>query len=178
MENLEQEINSLKSAIRDVPDFPKEGIIFKDITTLLQDPVKFKRCVDLLVAKYLEHGIDAVVAIEARGFILGGAVAYHLGAGFVPVRKKGKLPYKIHEVTYDLEYGTDTLTIHQDAVKPDSRVLIVDDLLATGGTTNAGIQLLEKSNAQIVGAAFLIELTFLEGRQKLQGHDIFSLIKY
>ena len=178
MENLEQEINNLKNSIRDVPDFPKAGIIYKDITTLLKDPIKFKRTVDLLVAKYMEHGIKDVIAIESRGFILGGAVAYHLGAGFIPVRKKGKLPCKVHEVTYDLEYGTDTLAIHQDAVKPGSKVLIIDDLLATGGTTGAVIRLLEKLEAQIAGIAYLIELTFLKGRAKLQGHDVFSLIKY
>jgi adenine phosphoribosyltransferase len=167
----------LKRFIRDVPDFPKKGIIFKDITTLLKEGDKFRIAVDKIVNKYKTKRVDAVVSVEARGFIFGSAVAYKLGAGIIPVRKKGKLPYLTHSVTYDLEYGQDTLEIHQDAFKRGARVLIIDDLLATGGTVRAVIDLVEQLGARVVGAAFLIELTALKGREKLKGYPLFSLIK-
>jgi len=167
----------LKEAIRDIPNFPKKGIIFKDITTLLKDGDKFRVTVDRIVNEYKTKHVDVVVSVEARGFIFGSAVAYKLGAGIVPVRKKGKLPYRTHSITYDLEYGQDTLEIHQDAFKKGAKVLIVDDLLATGGTTRAVVDLVEKIGGNVVGLAFLIELTALKGRGKLKGHSVFSLIK-
>jgi adenine phosphoribosyltransferase len=169
--------NNLKSVIRDIPDFPKEGIIFKDITTLLNNKEKFRESVDLLASEFKDKKVDIVLSVEARGFIFGAAVAYKLGAGLVPVRKKGKLPNKTLSVTYDLEYGTDTLEIHQDAFKKGDRVLIVDDLLATGGTTRAVADLVERMGGKIVGLAFVIELTPLKGREKLKGYNIISLIK-
>lgn len=167
----------LKKSIRDIPDFPKKGIIFKDITTLLKEAGAFKEAVDAIVRQYKDKKIDTVVSIEARGFIFGAAVAYKLGTGLVPVRKKGKLPHKTHAVTYQLEYGTDTLEIHQDAVKKGDRVLIVDDLLATGGTVKAVTELIEKIGGEIAGIAFVIELLPLKGREKLKGYEITSLIK-
>lgn len=170
--------SSLKDKIRDVPDFPKKGIIFKDITTLLKDGTTFKEAVDKLAARVEGKRIDQVISVEARGFIFGSALAYKLGAGMIPVRKKGKLPYKTYEVTYDLEYGQDTLTIHQDAIKKGEKVLIVDDLLATGGTTRATIDLVKKMGGEIADIIFLIELEFLKGREKLSGYPVFSLIKY
>jgi adenine phosphoribosyltransferase len=169
---------NLREKIRDIPDFPKKGIIFKDITTLLNDPVAFSKAIDLLGDRYTEKKIDAVVGIEARGFIIGSALAYKLGAGFIPIRKPGKLPYKTHSMTYELEYGTDQLEIHQDAIKPGQRVLIVDDLLATGGTIKAAADLVAKLNAEILEIAFLIELTFLKGRDKLNKYNIYSLIQF
>ena len=170
-------IEELKKSIRDVPDFPKKGIIFKDITTLLMDPGKFRTAVDYMAAPYADRSIDAVVSIEARGFILGSAIAYKLGCALVPIRKKGKLPYKTYEVTYDLEYGTDTLQMHQDAIKPGANVLIVDDLLATGGTAKAAANLVEKAGGVVAGIGFVIELTgSLNGREKLKGYDIFTLL--
>lgn len=171
-------IDELKNSIRDIPDFPKKGIIFKDITTLLKDGRKFKNAVDFIVERYKDKKIDKVVAIEARGFILGGVVAYKLGAGIVPVRKKGKLPYETHSVEYELEYGKDSLEIHKDAVKPNDRVLVIDDLLATGGTMNAVCSLVEQLKGRIVEIAFLIELVFLKGRSRLKGRKVFSLIKF
>ena len=168
----------LKDYIRDIPDFPKKGIIFKDITTLLQDRRAFGCAIDELAAKFSDQKVDLVVAVDARGFILGGAIAHKLGTGFVPVRKKGKLPYKTTSVTYELEYGTDTLEMHDDAVKPGDNVLIIDDLLATGGTVKAVTDLLKKSGATIMGIGFLIELTFLKGIDKLKGYPVYSLIKY
>ncbi len=167
-----------KKYIRNIPDFPKPGILFRDITTLLNERKIFKSAVDTLVNKYKDKKITAVVAVEARGFILGGAIAHKLGAGFIPVRKKGKLPCKTNSVTYDLEYGTDTLEIHHDALKPKDNVLIVDDLLATGGTIKAVTDLIKQSPAKIRGIAFLIELTDLKGKDKLNGFPIYSLIKY
>ncbi len=164
--------------IRDIPDFPKPGILFRDITTLLQDKKAFKAAIDALVARYKGKKIDTVVAIESRGFILGSVIAYKLGAGLVPVRKKGKLPAKTNSVTYELEYGTDTLEIHHDAIQPKSRVLIVDDLLATGGTVKAVKGLVKQLQGDIVGIAFLIELSALKGRDKLKGDPVFALIKY
>lgn len=168
----------LKKYIRNIPDFPKQGILFRDITTLLKDKKAFEVAVDNLADKYRNKKINAVVAVEARGFILGGVIAHKLGAGFLPVRKKGKLPWKTNSVTYDLEYGTDTLEMHRDAVKPGDRVLIVDDLLATGGTVGAVVDLVKQQKGKIVGIAFLIELGDLKGRDKLKGYPVFSLIKY
>ncbi len=167
-----------KDYIRNIPDFPKPGILFKDITTLLNDHQAFKHTLDALVKKYKNKKIDKVAAVEARGFILGGAVAYKLGAGFVPVRKKGKLPWKTNSVTYELEYGTDTLEIHHDAIKPGERILIVDDLLATGGTARAVTDLVKQLHGKIVGIAFLIELTDLKGKDKIKECPVYSLIKY
>jgi len=170
--------SELKGRVRDIPDFPKEGIIFKDITTLLKDKDAFKKSVDLLAKKFKNEGIEQVVGVEARGFIFGAALAYKLGAGFVPVRKKGKLPSKTKSVTYDLEYGQDSLEIHEDAIKPNMRVLVVDDLLATGGTVEATVELLKSQNAVIAGIAFLIELKFLKGKNKLKDFPVYSVIKY
>lgn len=167
-----------KNYIRNIPDFPKPGILFRDITILLNERKIFKLAVDTIVNKYKNKKITAVVAVEARGFILGGAVAHKLGAGFIPVRKKGKLPWKTNSVTYDLEYGTDTLEMHQDALKPKDNVLIIDDLLATGGTVKAVIDLIKQAPVKICGVAFLIELTDLKGKDKLKGYSVYSLIKY
>ncbi|HBR14797.1 MAG TPA: adenine phosphoribosyltransferase [Candidatus Omnitrophica bacterium] len=172
------DLTDLKGRIRDIPDFPKQGIIFKDITTLLKDKEAFKKSVDLLAAKFKDEKIDLVVGVEARGFIFGGALAYKLGAGFVPVRKKGKLPYKTKSISYQLEYGTDVLEIHEDAISPNDRVLIVDDLLATGGTIKAVAQLVKAQKAMIAGVAFLVELEFLKGKNKLKNLQVYSLLKY
>ncbi len=171
-------MEEIKKAIRTVPDFPKKGILFYDITTLLKDGRKFKSVIDKLSNRFINQRIDAVVSIESRGFIVGSAIAYRLGAGMVPVRKKGKLPYKTHRAAYKLEYGEDTLEIHQDAIKPNSNVLIVDDLLATGGTISAVIELVKKLKGKIAGIVFLIELSFLKGKEKLKGYDYFSLLQY
>jgi adenine phosphoribosyltransferase len=170
--------SELKKYIRNIPDFPKPGILFRDITTLLKDKKAFKLAIEALSNKYKNKKIDAVVAVEARGFILGGAIAQTIGAGFVPVRKKGKLPSKTNSVTYNLEYGTDTLEIHHDAIKPQDKVLIVDDLLATGGTVKAVTDLIKQLGGEITGIAFLIELTGLKGKEKLRGYPVYSLIKY
>ena len=168
----------LKSCIRDIPDFPKEGIIFKDITTLLSDKDAFKNAIDSLAKKFKKERIEYVVGVEARGFIFGAALAYKLGVGFVPVRKKGKLPYKTKSITYALEYGTDVLEIHEDAIPAKSRVLIVDDLLATGGTVKAVADLLKSQKVVIAGAAFLVELSFLKGKDKLKDLSVYSIVKY
>lgn len=168
----------LSKLIRDIPDFPKKGIIFKDITPLLKDAKGFRKSVDKIASKFARANIDYVLSVEARGFIFGAAVAYKLGAGLIPVRKKGKLPFLTHRVTYELEYGTDTLEIHQDAITAGSRILIVDDLLATGGTAAGVVKLIEQLKGKVVGAAFLIELKFLKGREKLKGQKVVSLIKY
>jgi len=168
----------LKNLIRDVPDFPKKGIIFKDITTLLQDKNAFRKSIDMLASKFKKKNIDCVVAVESRGFIFGAALAYKLKAGFIPVRKRGKLPYRTQSVTYELEYGTDTLEIHEDAIKPRSRVLIVDDLLATGGTIKAVTNLLKGLQADIIGITFLVELRFLKGKDKLKDYPLYSIVKY
>jgi len=157
----------IKSKIRDVPDFPREGILFKDITTVLSDKEAFKNCVDLLADYYKRQKIDYIAGIEARGFIFGSALAYKMEVGFIPIRKPGKLPSKTERVSYDLEYGKDSLEIHTDAVEPGKRVLIVDDLLATGGTAEAAIKLVKKIGGIIVGIAFVVELEFLKGREKL-----------
>lgn len=171
-------MENLKKFIRDIPDFPKKGIIFKDITTLLKDKNAYKKCIDLLSENYKNQKIDKIVSMESRGFILGSVLAYKLGAGFVPVRKKGKLPSKTVSIEYQLEYGTDILEMHQDAINPGEKVLIADDVLATGGTAQAVIQLVEKLKGNVVGIAVLIELAFLNPREKLKGYNVFSLIKY
>jgi adenine phosphoribosyltransferase len=170
-------MTDLKAFIRDIPDFPKKGIIFKDITTLLKDGQAFRVAVDRIVSEYKDKKIDAVLSVESRGFLFGAAVAYNLGAGIIPVRKKGKLPHKTYSASYELEYGTDTLEIHQDAFKKGARILIVDDLLATGGTTKAVIDLVKKLGGEVIGIAFVIELLPLKGREKLKGYPILSLIK-
>ncbi len=173
----------LKQAIRDVPDFPKPGIVFKDITPLLQRPALFRDAVEFLSRRGMTNGkpsVDVVVAVEARGFIFGGAVARRLGVGFVPVRKRGKLPWRAHRQSYRLEYGTDALEIHRDAVRRGQRVLIVDDVLATGGTIGAVARLVRRLGGRIVGAAFLVELTFLNGRRRLrrQRCPVYSIVQY
>ena len=168
----------IAAAIRNVPDFPKPGVQFKDITPVLADPRLFAGAIDLLTDKFKPGSVDAVVGIDARGFIFAAAAAMKLRAGFVPVRKKGKLPYQTHEQDYALEYGSATIAMHVDALKPGARVLLVDDLLATGGTAAAAIALLNKFRAQILEAAFLIELKFLNGREKLKGCPIRSIIIY
>ena len=164
--------------IRDIPDFPKPGILFKDITPLLGNSTAFQNAIEAFTHRYESESIDAVVGIDARGFIFASALAYRLGAPFVPIRKSGKLPFDTYEATYDLEYGTDTLAIHQDAFPKGSRVLICDDVLATGGTLAASVELVEKFEADIVGIALLIELTQLNGREKLGDQKIFSLIEF
>lgn len=168
----------LKGFIRDIPDFPKRGILFRDITPLLRDPEALRHTLDCFAERYEGKGIQKVVSMEARGFIIGPAIAARLNAGFAPVRKPGKLPYASRQVTYDLEYGTDTLAIHEDAIAKGEKVLLLDDLLATGGTMAASVKLVEELGGQIVGIGFIIELTALKGRDKLSGHDIFSLIRY
>jgi len=171
-------MEELKQYIRSIPGFPKKGVLFRDITTLLKNPAKFKQVIDVFYDKYKDKKIEAIVAAEARGFILGGALAYKLDCAFVPVRKKGKLPAETVEVTYELEYGTDTICMHKDAIKPNERVLILDDLLATGGTAKAMCDLVKKAGGDIVGIAFMIELSGLKGRDKLKEYDIFTLIRY
>lgn len=168
----------LKSYIRDVPDWPKQGIIFKDITPLLGNKDSFKHAIDEMGNYYKDKGIDVVLGAEARGFIFASALAYKLGCGFIPARKPGKLPYNTCSAEYELEYGVDSLEMHEDAVKPNERVLIVDDVIATGGTAAAKVKLVEQLGGEVVGIAFLIELSFLNGRSKLEGYDIFSLITY
>jgi len=168
----------IKSVIRDVPDFPKPGILFKDITPLLADPELFKNACKDMAAPFMKSGITKVLGIESRGFIFGTLVAQELGAGFVPVRKKGKLPYKTLSVNYDLEYGQDTLQMHVDALKRGEKVLIVDDLLATGGTCAAVNKLAKEGGAEVVASVFAIELEFLKGREKLKDLKVHSLIKY
>jgi adenine phosphoribosyltransferase len=172
------DVEDLRNAIRDIPDFPKKGIVFKDITTLLSDAKSYHRMVDLIAHRYIGQKIDQIVGIEARGFILGAALAYKLGTGITLVRKPGKLPYKTIQKTYQLEYGTDSLEIHSDAFKVGDRVIVADDLLATGGTVAAVIEMVEDCGAQVVECAFLAELEFLKGREKLQSHKVFSLLKF
>lgn len=171
-------MNNLKSLIREVPDFPKPGINFYDITTLLKHPAGFRQTIDALAAECGDMKVDTVIGMEARGFIFAPALAYHIGAGFVPVRKPRKLPAECASVTYDLEYGQDTLQIHRDAVGDGHRVLIADDLLATGGTAKAVVDLVEGLGGVVVGLVFVVELEFLPGRKKLEGYDVRSLIKY
>lgn len=168
----------LKEHIRDIPDFPQPGVVFKDITPLLGDRKAFRSTIDALVAPFEDAGVDKVLAIEARGFIVGAPVAYRVGAGLVPCRKAGKLPWQVENEQYVLEYGTDGLEIHKDAISPGQRVLLVDDVLATGGTASAATSLVERLGGEVVGCAFVIELAFLGGRSKLQGRDVVSLLTY
>jgi len=168
----------LKKLIREIPDFPKPGILFYDITTLLKDKLGFATLIDALAEHYIGKDIDLVLGMEARGFIFGPAVAYRLNAGFIPVRKPGKLPSATTKYDYALEYGTNTLEIHQDAIKKGQRIVIVDDLLATGGTAEATAKLAERAGAKICGLGFVIELDFLHPREKLKGYDVFSLLHY
>jgi adenine phosphoribosyltransferase len=171
-------MDQLKQMIREVPDFPKPGINFYDITTLLKDPGGLRQTVDALAAEFEGTKIDTVIGVEARGFIFAPALAYHLGAGFVPVRKPKKLPAEKASISYDLEYGQDTLEIHRDAVSNGDRVIIADDLLATGGTARAVVDLVESLGGEVAGLVFVVELEFLPGRKKLEGYDVRSLIKY
>ena len=168
----------LKKTIRDVPDFPKKGILFKDITTLCRDPLAFQRMVDIMGHRYLRQKIDMVVGIEARGFVVGAALAYKLGAGVALARKPGKLPWKTHKASYALEYGKDSLEMHTDAIKKGQRVLIADDLLATGGTASAVVSLVKKLGGKIVECAFIVELNDLKGRKRLKPQKVFSLLQY
>ncbi len=171
-------LSALREKIRDVPDFPKEGILFKDITTLLKEPAAFGEAVDLMAGTYRGKAVDLVVGVESRGFIFGGALAYQLHAGFVPVRKEGKLPY--HKITeaYALEYGSAVLEIHKDAIRPGQPVVIVDDLLATGGTARATARLVQQLGGRVVGISFLIELRFLDGVRNLEGFEVVSHLKF
>ena len=168
----------LKDHIRDIPDFPQPGVVFKDITPLLADIGAFRATIDALAAPFASAAIDKVLAVEARGFIVGAPVAYRFGAGFVPCRKAGKLPWEVEKEEYVLEYGTDLLEVHKDAVTPGQRVLVVDDVLATGGTASAAATLVERLGGVVVGFAFVIELAFLGGRAKLQGRELVSLLTY
>jgi adenine phosphoribosyltransferase len=168
----------LRSKIREIPDFPKPGILFYDITTLLKDGKSFKKAIDLMLQPYKKEKIDVVVGMESRGFIFSAPMAYQLDAGFVPVRKLGKLPAETITVEYALEYGSNTLEIHRDAIQPGQKVLIVDDLLATGGTVRGTIELVERLKGEVVGLAFLVELEFLKGRDRLEGRRVTSAIKY
>lgn len=172
------DIAKIRGAIRDIPDFPKPGIVFKDITPLLSNGTLFGKTIDLIAERYRSQKIDTVLGIESRGFIVGSALAYKLGAGFSVVRKPGKLPYDTHSASYELEYGKDTLEIHVDAVAANSRVVIADDLIATGGTAAATAELVSKLGATVVECAFVIELAFLNGREKLRPHGVFSVLQY
>jgi adenine phosphoribosyltransferase len=171
-------MDQLKATIREIPDWPKKGILFYDVTTLLKNGQCFNEVINALTSPYKDKQVDLVIGIEARGFILAPTVAYGLNAGFVPVRKPGKLPAATHKVSYDLEYGTDSLEIHKDAVEPGQNVLIVDDLIATGGTAKAVAGIVEKMGGTVVGLAFMVELTALKGRQKLQNYRVTSILKY
>ncbi|HXY52482.1 MAG TPA: adenine phosphoribosyltransferase [Terriglobales bacterium] len=178
MSKLGLNSEQLKKLIREVPDFPKKGILFYDITTLLKDKAGFATLIDLFSEHYIGRQIDLILGMEARGFIFGPALAYRLNAGFVPVRKPGKLPAATARVEYELEYGSNVLEVHQDAIQKGQRVLIVDDLLATGGTAEATARLVKSLGGEIAGLAFVVELDFLKGRDKLQAHDVFSLLHY
>jgi adenine phosphoribosyltransferase len=175
---MNDELESIRRTIRDIPDFPKPGIVFKDITPLLADGPLFAKTIDLLAERYESEKVDTVLGIESRGFIIGAALAYRLGAGFSVVRKPGKLPYDTHAETYELEYGTDRLEIHVDGLAPRSRVVIADDLIATGGTAAATAALVSRLGGTVVECAFVIELTFLRGRRKLAPHRVYSLLQY
>ncbi len=168
----------IRSFIRDIPDFPKPGVVFKDITPLLSDRGGFARCVDAIVHRFIPADADRVLGIEARGFIVAAPIAYRLGAGFVPARKQGKLPWEIHGMDYELEYGSERLEIHRDAVGPGNRVLIVDDVLATGGTARAAVDVVRELGAEVVGVGVIIELGFLKGREKLPDVELVSLVTY
>lgn len=169
-----------KSLIRTIPNYPREGVMFRDITTLLRDPFGFRKAVDELIQPYTGVRVDAVAGIEARGFVLGGAVAHQLSAGFVPMRKKGKLPWETIGEDYELEYGTDRMEIHRDAIEPDSRVLLVDDLIATGGTAVAAIKLLRQAGAEVVGCSFVVDLPDLGGRKRVEdmGLEVLALCEF
>ncbi|SRR5713226_3029088 len=175
---MNQDIANIRRAIREVPDFPKPGIVFKDITPLLGNGQLFRRTIDIFADRYRSQKIDTVLGIESRGFIVGAALAYELGAGFCVVRKPGKLPYQTHSASYQLEYGADTLEIHIDAIPNHARVVIADDLIATGGTAAATAELVSKLGATVVECAFVIELSFLKGREKLKPHGVFSILQY
>ena len=170
--------DELRAKIREIPDFPKPGILFYDITTLLKDPVAYRAAIDAMLAPYAGMSIDIVVGMESRGFIFSAPLAYKLGAGLVPVRKLGKLPAETISVEYALEYGSNTLEVHRDAIEPGQKVLIVDDLLATGGTVNGTVELVQRLKGEIAGLAFLVELGFLKGRARLAGHPVSSVITY
>jgi len=176
--NMGDDIATIRNAIRDIPDFPKPGIVFKDITPLLGDGRLFAKTIDLMAARYDGQKIDTVLGIESRGFIVGAALAYKLGAGFSVVRKPGKLPYETHSASYELEYGKDSLEIHIDGIPPKARVIIADDLIATGGTAKATAELVSKLGGTVVECAFVIELSFLNGRQKLAPHPVYSILQY
>ena len=178
MTDSNQTLAQITAAIRNVPDFPQPGIQFKDITPLLADARLFSASVDLLTANFQPGSVDAVVGIDARGFIFAGAAAFKLQCGFVPVRKKGKLPWQSHEQSYNLEYGSNTVAMHLDALQPGARVLLIDDVLATGGTASAAVALLKKAGANLMEITFLIELGFLKGREQLQGLPVRSLVVY
>ena len=171
-------ITEIKNTIRDVPDFPKEGILFKDITTLLKDHAALKSSIDLILKECRKYQIDKIIGIESRGFIIGTPIALELNAGFVPIRKPGKLPAETVSETYELEYGTDSIEMHKDAINPGDKVAVIDDLLATGGTAGAACNLVEKCGGEPVLVAFLIELTFLKGRDKLKGRNVFALLDF
>jgi adenine phosphoribosyltransferase len=171
-------MEELKRFIRDIPDFPKKGILFRDITPLLKDPNAFRMVVSAICDRYRDKGVDLVAGIEARGFIFASAIAHSLGCGMVPVRKPGKLPYKTVKEEYELEYGTDAVEIHEDAISPGDKVLVVDDLIATGGTAAATVRLVERLGGKVVGIAFVVELKSLGGRKLLEGYDVTSLIQY
>lgn len=175
---VSRSVEDFSKYCRDIPDFPKKGIIFRDITNLLKNGPVFKRAIDEIAFHYNRQEVDSVVSIEARGFIIGSALAYQLGSGLVPVRKKGKLPWRVYRKSYDLEYGQDQLEVHQDSIEPKQNVLIVDDVIATGGTVEAVAKLINEMNGNIIGAAFLIELADLKGREKIKDIPVFSLIKY
>jgi adenine phosphoribosyltransferase len=168
----------LAKKIRNIPDFPVKGILFRDITTLLKNPDAFQEAVDALLDRYIDTDIDLVAAIEARGFIFGAPLAYELAAGFIPIRKPDKLPAETISASYTLEYGTNTLEMHKDAIEPGQRVLLVDDLVATGGSAKAAVELIESLGGEVVGVVFLIELSDLKGIEQLEGYDVFSLIKF
>jgi len=168
----------LAAAIRDIPDFPKPGILFKDITPILGNPDLFREAVDIFVARHQGKGLGKVAAIDARGFIFGGAIAQRLGVGFVPIRKKGKLPFRTYDESYDLEYGSNTISVHVDAFRPGEKVLVLDDLLATGGTAAAAARLVQRAGGTVAEIDFLIELAFLKGRAKLAGHPVFAAIAF
>lgn len=171
-------MDRLKARIRDIPDFPKPGVVYRDITPLVRDPAALRLAVHELVHPFFGESLTAVVGMEARGFIFGSLAAWELGIGFVPLRKPGKLPYDVHSISYDLEYGAESLEVHVDALKPSDRVLVVDDVLATGGTAAASCQLLDRLGAEVAACAFVVELDFLGGRERLAGHRVHSLLHY
>ena len=171
-------MESLKNVIRNIPDFPKPGIMFRDITPILSDAEVFRQVIDAYVEKYRDAEIDVVLGAESRGFIFGPVVAYRLGVSYVPVRKKGKLPYRTKQASYELEYGTDTLEIHEDAVAPGQKALLIDDLLATGGTMAACCELVESLGGVVVACAFVVELSFLQGRERLKDYEVFAMVDY